>query len=335
MSILADAIRPFWSKGLNDVDGVLSYKFSEWINEGKYYQIYNPIISTKFEINIINKDSFLRGIAFDCNRMSQASFESMNNILIIENFPKAKAWLIIKSYYSAFYAAHSILRFIGISLTQFDTEQSNSIDKVGKIYNPTNIKVEKGFYKCSFNDSLSILECEKLDKALGGSHEILWGIFLNVIKRLSNDVLTVGSSVNNQIVSGKLIDLIDNLTFLNHTKGSWLSKVRNDVNYKHNYGVWFPYKSHQKYYEQLYNLLNDWKKDPINIQLNIYTGKEMLRFFSTCSFIVSFCRTLVEDMSHRCSKGKSFHLNGSISYIKQVEQKNNDKKTSANIVQPP
>ena len=93
----------------NEITGRQSSGFCNWIVDGNY-QIYTDIKPASFTLDIssVSKSSLLKAFAFDCNRMAAASFESMQLIGKNELLPKSTAWLVIQSYYSAFFAAHSI-----------------------------------------------------------------------------------------------------------------------------------------------------------------------------------------------------------------------------------
>ncbi|MES2332638.1 MAG: hypothetical protein V4539_23725 [Bacteroidota bacterium] len=97
--------------------------------------------------------------------------------------------------------------------------------------------------------------------------------------------------------------------------GGWLSRIRNDINYKHLHGTWYPYNDSKKYYSELNKFLNDWKSSPLSIELSNLVGKELVRFISTCQFLIGVSREVSIDMSKRCSVGKSFQLNGSLSLL--------------------
>ena len=116
--------RPYWLPGLNEVNKCVLMGLGGWITE-KEFQIYQQLENEKVILSISRPDSLKSAFAADCNRMSSAAFESIENITPSENLPRSVAWLIIRSYYSAFFAAHAILRMVGISCTQFRISSSD------------------------------------------------------------------------------------------------------------------------------------------------------------------------------------------------------------------
>ena len=123
-----------------------------------------------------------------------------------------------------------------------------------------------------------------------------------------------------QEVAVKIEELCNNLCTGQSSNGSWLSFVRNEVNYRHIWGAWYPYRDYKPYYNQLFDDSNLWLSDPMLIELQIPRGKELQRFQRTCHFIIALCRVLVEDMEMRCSKGKSFHQFGSKAFLNLTGQ---------------
>ena len=49
---------------------------------------------------------------------------------IVGGLPKSTGWILIRAYYAAFFAAHSLLRMFGISCIQLDAQQITAISRV-------------------------------------------------------------------------------------------------------------------------------------------------------------------------------------------------------------
>lgn len=317
MITIAEAIRPYWAFGINNITIEKSTEFSKWLGNGSGYQIYSQINNDNFEISVSDRKIFLAPICFDCNRFSMSCFESVIKIEETNVLPKSLSWLLVKLYYSAFYSGHYILRILGHSLSQLEKDVTNEIEKIADLFgNKNGIELQKGFYQFDFNDRSNTIKCTKAIKVgEDGSHGTMWKLLSQKIKFISNDILTKNTSPDYQIISTKLADLLANLHFMGNNNGGWLSRVRNDINYKHKYGIWYPYSEYQRYYNDLENYLHAWKEDPLKIELSNLRGKELIRFISTCQFLVGTAREISLDMSKRCSLGKSFQINGPISLL--------------------
>lgn len=322
MSIAADAIRPFWISGLNDITGNVTKDMAAWFCD-REYQVYDSLRPNSFILSVAREDPLLSAFAFDCNRMAVAAFESIAAVHRISSFPKSIAWLVIKSYYAAFFSAHAILRMLGISYSKIDSPQASSVYMIADLFGKTNDQsVSKGYYECAYHSADKKLICAKIGGSGGGAHESFWTSFFQRMRKLSNDILSIdGFATSSQQVSAKLSELCENLSFAHCNNGSWLSFIRNGVNYRHHFGAWYPYRDYKSYYDRLYDNCTSWKSDPMAINLRLAQGRTIERFQATCSFIIGLCSVLVSDMAKRCSLGKSFHRYGSMAFLNLLEQR--------------
>src|ERR1017187_2527989 len=127
MSNLVAAFRPLWVPGVNAVTGKPAGGMPVWIANGNY-QIYAPIAVNSALLSVATLDDVIAAMAADCARFTTAAIESIEGIAQQGSFPKSVAWLTIRSYYASFYAAHAILRVLGVSCTQFDASQTAHIN---------------------------------------------------------------------------------------------------------------------------------------------------------------------------------------------------------------
>ncbi len=141
-------------------------------------------------LNTSRVEELLSAVAGDVSRMSIASFESMASITKVPQFPKSLAWLVIKSYYAAFFASHAILRMLGTSCSQFDRQQMNVVSKIADLYGMSGgTTPAAGFYKCTYDVPSKL--CAEVLKSQRVSHEGLWSVFAGKVAQLSVDVLSV------------------------------------------------------------------------------------------------------------------------------------------------
>jgi hypothetical protein len=317
MSIIAGPLRAFWVPGLNAISGRVIKGLSGWVLDEEY-QIYSPLQPDSFVLSVSAPEKLLSSYAADINRCSMASFESINSAAKIEALPRSTAWLVIKSYYAAFFAAHAISRILGTAFVQFERVHSNSVNSIATLFGMANTQnVSRGYYECTYDFSQKELSCKKAKSESGGVHEIFWGNIYHLVQNLSNSVISTssGTASNNQQVSVKLSELAENLARGATGQGNWLSFIRNKVNYAHRFGTWFPYSEERAYLPRLFDHKEDWLSDPMSIDLTSYGDKDLLRFQATCNFFISLCRILVSDMAVRSSGKKSFHQYGSVALL--------------------
>src|SRR5260370_1800137 len=225
MSIIASPLRAFWVPGLNRISGRVLKGLAGWILDEEY-QIYSPLQPDSFSLTVSSPEKLLSSFAADINRCSMASFESVNSVTKNDILPRSTAWLVIKTYYAAFFAAHAISRILGTSFLQFEKTHCNSVNSIANLFGMTNgQKVTRGYHECIYNFSQKELSCKRVKSESGGIHEAFWGTIYVLLQSLSNRVISTasGTAANNQQVSVKLSEFPENLGRGATGKGNWLS----------------------------------------------------------------------------------------------------------------
>ncbi len=318
--MLEGILRSFWTQGLNTVSGVCPINLIEIINQKKHYVVYDDVREHEFKIAITDYDVFLKGFAKDINRFGCASLESINDIYYKAQFKHSHAWKCIKCYYAAYYAAHSFLRLMGISCTNFEQVNLSCVENIADIYSKRNgVNIQKGYYKCQLVYSRKELICTKITtNGNKGSHEQLWEVYLNELNFIINEIKLKSTNSDIQQTIIKLADLRSNLIYLGSNGGNWLSKVRNEINYKHLNGLWYPYKSAEKYFDNIEVVVKKWIDAPESFDLTLYVDKPILKYLNTCVFLVALNIALAKEMSVRCPKGLSFQHNGILNLLHKI-----------------
>ena len=311
MSTLANTLRPFWAPGLNDISGNIVKGLGGWLTDEEF-NIFEPVKAKHFVLSMADAEPFLAALAADINRTAIAAYESVRLATRSTLFPKSTAWPVIKSYYAAFFAAHAILRMLGTGFTTLEIPHAASINRIATLYGVSNENVTPGTFTFTYFGAQREAHWDRFDSSSGGVHERFWAFFRLRIANLSRDVLKTGGGItsDNQAVSGRLTELLDNLCYEACPKGNWLSVVRNRVNCRHQFGAWYPYRPEDSWGAADERMTNHWLADPMGINLTSHAERNLRRFQETCSFIVACCRVLVSDMASRCANGKSFHTYG-------------------------
>jgi hypothetical protein len=308
----------YWLPGLNAVVGRQSKGLRAWVVDDDY-QVLVPITSDGAVLRIAHAERLLCAFAGDVSRMASASFESIEGIAPSRSLPRSTAWLVIRTYYAAFFAAHALLRMLGTSVTQFDAPQLGSVHEVADAYSMKHgIALSRGQYVCRFDAASSELRCRRVDG--DRAHAGLWRVLLEELRRISADLLSTNvSSVAVQSVAAQMDTLATCLSRggLDAT-GAWLSSIRNMTNYQHEFGAWYPYSDRPRYYERLYDIAAKWKQDPGRITLWTQPGRDLQRFVESCVLIVSLCRDSCAEMSRRCPGGRSFHEMSSLALLRHL-----------------
>jgi hypothetical protein len=322
MSILAECLRSSWAPGLNEISGNVTKDLRNWLaDEG--YQIYAQPRNDEFRTSFSDNGPFLSALAADVNRMATAAYESISQATKSALFPKSTAWIIIKSYYASFFAAHATLRMLGKAVVNLEHQHTRSVNKIAKVFGTWTEDVSPGSFCCELASSGREVEWQRFDSSSGGVHEQFWAYFAQELGRLSDNLLTTrtGMAADNQLVSVKLAELAGNLHYNSNPKGTWLSGVRNRVNYRHDFGAWYPYRGQSPMGSVEERLVGGWLSDPVSINLTSHNDRDLRRFQATCSFIVATCRVLAADMAERCSAGRSFHSYGWLAISRLTQQR--------------
>jgi hypothetical protein len=307
-------LRPLLIKDIHTVDGLGSTDFKEWISRGSY-QISQITNNSEIELFVSDPASLVNALVSDSSKLCCIALESMEGVVKNTKFPKSTSWVAIRLYYAAFFAAHSIMRMFGISCSFLEKGHIKIIDQLASITGANgSLRLEGGYFHTVYNPNSNILKLKRLKD----SHSDTWTIFYNTLNTLSNDVLRVrGITFSKQQLSAYLHDLAESLTNRGrYPKGNWLSNHRNAVNYRHEFGGWFPYSKNSISYDNIESSLNIWKQKELFVGPSLNENNELIRFFSVTSRIVQLCKLIEEDVDRICICRKSIHHQLPLAFLK-------------------
>ena len=293
--MIVDILRAQIVPGLISIEAKPHMTFKGWV-ANKNYKMSLPLHSKEFTLDVYSHELLLLPYAYDINRMAASAFESMHGIAPDTDLPKSVGWLIIRSYYSAYFAMHALLRLFGVSCTQFDANESRAITEVARMYSLQNGNTTaSGYYKCHYNIDKAQIYC----KQLSNTHQDVWKLFYDLIDGLATQVASSDFlKKDREFVIEYLFKLREGLSFRKTLSGgNWLSKVRNEVNYTHSMGAWFPYVNSTDEQEKMFRLTQLWKQAPSEEIIQSHLTKcDQLLFVSTCVSMVSLCHSLLSDL---------------------------------------
>lgn len=287
-----ELLRPLLLQGLLRTEvSEAGCDFKKWISSGNYI-VRNIPTSKIIEIEINNEYAFHHMLAFDGCRMACASFETMENIQTVKSLPKSFGWIAIKSYYAAFFSAHSILRCFGYTCSQLERGHITLLNSYGQALGITGmIRPEAGFFAGKYNPSTRMHTIKKMRN----THEDTWRTLVKCLRAISNDILNVsGLTPHKQQVSADLDDIIFRLT--DHDRlihGSYLSQYRNAVNYRHEHDAWHPYGKHGIKAEKIISVLTKWQEESLTPPV-WKESHDSYNFFLTCRDIVNLNYQIIQ-----------------------------------------
>lgn len=309
MISFSDGLKHLYVIGLNEIGPNISFSLNDWLTQASEYIIFQDLLLNNFSIQTYDAHDFLKPYAFDINRLSCASLESLRDVEVKEWQPKFIGWNITKLYYSAFFAVHSILKITGNSISNIEKTSLESVRRRARAYNFTYQNLNTGLYCLKIDQRNNTFQFFK-NAIYDNSHEGLWKCFLDFINTIIPTVYNQLPQSEAQLVVEKLEELKAAICEWDSSSGNWLSRIRNLVNYGQKFGSWFPYKESSKEYEKLYDYLPLVNTDPLDIDIKSYRGKDILYFSRTCILINAINLTLLNDISSRHPTNKSFVMNG-------------------------
>jgi hypothetical protein len=228
-------------------------------------------------------------------------------------------WALIKLYYAAFYAGHAVARLFGESCSFFAAAHIRRISEFASaLQKPTPFPLTAGLYRCAISANGSGLRCVQVRGSVGGAHESFWDVFGNTIKSLGVAVLSSPLERQEAQTVYTKIDLYHEM-MQPQRRYSWLSGMRNDVQYRYQYGVWFPPENKKQERLALARLAAQWVADPMTLTM-ARGGTDLDEFVMTCVFTIAMCRTMILRVAQRSgSSSRHFTEYGPMSLLRQMK----------------
>ena len=298
-----DLMRPLWhSKSfISDEDCRQSIKL--WLSDGNYYIENTP---PKLSLFCQSVDEVKKALSLDAFRFASHSAQTVHELEKSSAYNKLTSWRMIQTYYAAYFAAHSILRFFGRSFSHLEGGH------VGFLKNRCNS--EAGYMPTLTSSyyliSLDSKNCTVLFEKNSESHKDLWKCFGILLQEISNDSLTlIASEERKQSISKNFADMFEALSDRGkYPAGNWLSHIRNEVNYKSAHGVWFPFQKSTPVFSDLMTHVKGCREcssefgDPNAIK------NDRERFFITAFMVVDMGLSIAMDYQQISAKvGRRSH----------------------------
>lgn len=307
----ADGLRVLWMEGLVKAPSSKRTSTEAFLNPRSI--TVNGVTPTgDVTLFISNPKKTIAYFSQEADRFASAAFESLITVAKHENYPRSIGWLLIRGYYSAFFALHSLLRIHGWACTKITKNSTQPINEELSALFPTAASLTQGLYLLRSAAGGTEIVLRKIDPGQGGSHEALWGVLLEFFEEISTTVLTHCSPEDAQLVDGAIDDF---LKIVKNMGGPvWFTRVRNKINYAHDYGAWFPYLNSTCDNDRLLPIFDRWRLAP-NEVLSGVGPDELVKFASACSFIVSMCNSTIFDLTYRSPPKSPFReSSGRLSY---------------------
>jgi hypothetical protein len=317
MSLLADALQPFVFRSLTSIAGRMRLMTlpDTLIQPLAAYDLNFDNAAESIIVDFRVADPVALALAADVCRLSCASLQTMCLAASEMIERDSMAWSLVKLYYSAFYAGNALIRLFGESCSYFDRQHALRVNQLAVALNrvPT-FRIDGGLYRCVIDQAGTSFSCTRVRSGVGGAHEAFWQIFGLKIQALAAEVLN-GPLLQSDAQS-VFVQLEEFRALIGRRAAhSWLSAMRNEIQYRHEHRVWFPEQLRAREREALSRRASRWTSDPMNISLDSSQGA-LGEFIACCSFVVSLCQLMLVRIAERSSVGaRSFIRMGPMSFL--------------------
>lgn len=308
-----DGIRHWWAPQINAIGEPDVLGVDAWLATGNYsctaYSAAqaaasgSPATQEMLTIRLANPLELSNAFASEISRFSCAAYESLLDAAPPAAASKSLGWAVVRHYYAAFYSAHSIMRIAGSSLTFISSDTIRTVNSIASAYLGVLPPLRPGIHLVRFDRSdPTLVTITKVSSGAGGSHEDLWRVFLNFAKETETEItLRMGRS---SAGPDGAVQLLSN--FRNYFRDAgWASKLRNGVNYRQEYGVWFPWKRKNKEAQKLSARMQLWKPVAADGLQMSETSDELVKLAEVCNVLVHLMTIALKDIAKRsqCRNG--------------------------------
>lgn len=264
-----------------------------------------PNGSLKLSISSFSLPEFTRYLSSDYERFALSSAESF--VVSKLEFDKygLTSWPLLKLYYSAFFAAHAVMRSQGAGVIKIENAQAVKLNQFLKTLNPLSPNFKPGMYEFRLNASVRDSPSLTLQPHGGGSgvHEAFWKSFCSYLDDLSRAAVATKAADAEAMAFGS-IEVRNAISGNSGSSNSWLSQMRNQINYQHQHSVWFPIRKSGNAKGALAKLSLAPSKSS---RLDTSVSKEPLRAFIEVSSYLSFLNfDIAEYVAARSTVGAAF-----------------------------
>ena len=306
-SSFADGVRLQWMQGINEVSKPEHASVAEWLATGTYGWLQPVGTTHRLDITGVSP-AYVQALASEVSRFSCAAYESLLDAIPANGQTRALGWPLVRHYYATFYCCHALLRITGVSLTFVSGQIAADLNKISGQYLGMPPQFSGGLYlirRDAANPRTLLLE--KVSSG-GGSHEDMWKRFLSFLVGTENTIIQSQGTLPAALDAVRISTALRaELCKRGQNDGAWPSSVRNAINYRQDFGVWYPYKKSTASASALAQRMNRWRpSDPL--AFDIGQGCDDLACFADlCNVVAQILTAALRDISARSPRaGRSF-----------------------------
>lgn len=304
----ADGLRHKWAPGLNAIESFRFNNVESWLTTGTYSWVSASPGSFTLDLRGGSAD-LTDSLASEISRFSCAAYESLLDSSPPEDAVRSLGWSLVRHYYASFYCAHALMRIAGSSLNHLSGETTSLLNRIGSQYLGASPQIFSGLYQIErTSQNNDIITFRKVSSGNGGSHEDMWSLFLSLLLEVETLVIRSQGQTPGALEAVRISSELRKVLCTNgRANGGWASSVRNAINYRHDYGIWYPYQKRQNTCTELSTRMNRWRPDdPRGLEIGSSTD-DLEKFSDICNVISRLLTASLKDIAHRSPKaGKNF-----------------------------
>ncbi|WP_156391464.1 hypothetical protein [Acidovorax sp. Root70] len=308
--LLQSARLPLFQSGLSSALDVKA-----WLANQNYY-FSQDISGASFVLRASDPEQLKQALANDLNRLASAAFESAAGIAPDPVLPRSLAWGSVRSYYSAFFAAHAFMRLFGKACIQLDKEHVDQVLNAAQVMGRSGglTALDSGFFAATIDPNFENVTFSRLKD----SHRDTWATLVTVIEELEMSLPSTTALSSHKVEASALLsNLKGQLTRSGSTKGNWLSTMRNSINYRQSHGTWFPY-SKLADPAMLESAARAWKSHPSSGANTVQS--ELDCFFQASIGLVALVRELTSAAAALNSPLNPIFVNGCLKLLNEAKK---------------
>lgn len=261
-------------------------RFKDWLEAGSYVPS-GPIDATSFILKPHKSSDLTGALTEEFCASALSCIESMIEVERGSRNSKALAWPAIEAYYSSFFAAHTFMRFFGTGCTWLTTSDMGRLKSVAKMHGVlVGTGPRRGQWKYSLLQNGDISFDLAGATSGGGAHDVVWNVFSEVLDNVLDDI------ANSEIIASSDAVALTLLLSDLKTECKSTSNVRNGVNYRREYGVWFPYSGFDRKLESALKNAGDWKDGNCASFISSSSMPELISMFNFAYIMARICISL-------------------------------------------
>lgn len=186
-------------------------------------------------------------------------------------------------------------------------QTASTLNRVGGQYLGISPGVSAGLhiFQTDRTDPTKLL-LQKISGGNGGSHEEMWKAFLTLLVQVEEQIIRTQGHDPNAIATVQVLTVLrTQLCRQGKTNGAWPSTVRNNVNYRHDYGVWFPYKLTTKATNELLLRMSKWTPNADDGYRIGTSSDDLACFVDICNVLTQLLTAALSDIARRSPRSRS------------------------------